>query len=269
MIVMWATLTVAAALTLAPAQAGKLTLMNERVTYGKLGAPRESLKLIPGDGFVIHFDMDGIDVASDGRVQYTMGMEIADATGKKQFTQEPQDLEALNTLGGTRVPCVAVVETGLDMPPGEYTVKVLVADRKTKATQTLVKKFEVTPRDFGIVRMQLLSGPGGEAPAPPLGVVGQELVVDFATVGFERDKAKKQPSIAVEMKITDDAGKPTLAKPFSGTNSDVPDNFLSLRWVFPIKLNRPGKFTVELKATDQISKKTSKVTFPVTVLEQK
>jgi hypothetical protein len=201
-----------------------------------------------------------------------MGMEIADAAGKKQFNQEPQDLEAFNTLGGTRVPCVAQVETGLDMPPGEYTVKVLVVDRKTKATQTLSKKFEVTPRDFGIVRLQLLSGVPAEVPlppAPPLGVVGQEVVVDFATVGFERDKTRKQPSIAVEMKITDEAGKPTLAKPFAGASADVPENFLSLRWVFPIKLNRPGKFTVELKATDQISKKSSKVTFPVTVLEQK
>jgi hypothetical protein len=263
---MWATLTVAAVLTLAPAQAGKLTLINERTTYWKLGAPRESLKLIPGDVFFIHFDMEGVDVGPDGRVQYTMGMEFTDAAGKKQFVQEPQDQEAFNTLGGTRAPCLAFVQTGLDMPAGEYTAKVLVTDRKSKATQTLVKKFEVTPKDFGIVRLQMLNG---EVPVPPTGVVGQEFLIDFSTVAFERDKTTKKPNIALEMKILDDAGKPTFAKPFSGTSSDVPDNFLAMRWVLPITLNRPGKFTIELKATDQVSKKTSKVTFPVTVLEQK
>jgi hypothetical protein len=35
---------------------------------------------------------------------------------------------------------------------------------------------------------------------------------------------------------------------------------------FLLSLNRPGKFTVELRATDQVSKKKAKLSFPLTVL---
>ena len=38
---------------------------------------------------------------------------------------------------------------------------------------------------------------------------------------------------------------------------------------FPLALNRPGKFTVELQATDRISKKTAKLSLPLTSVEQK
>ena len=34
-------------------------------------------------------------------------------------------------------------------------------------------------------------------------------------------------------------------------------------------ISQPGKFTVELKAVDRLSKKTSTTSFPITVLEQK
>ena len=37
----------------------------------------------------------------------------------------------------------------------------------------------------------------------------------------------------------------------------------------PLQLNRPGKFTVELIATDRTNKKTTKVTFPLQVVELK
>lgn len=38
---------------------------------------------------------------------------------------------------------------------------------------------------------------------------------------------------------------------------------------FVLPLNRAGKFTIELKATDLLSNKTSQVSFPLTVLESK
>ena len=36
---------------------------------------------------------------------------------------------------------------------------------------------------------------------------------------------------------------------------------------FPLILNRPGMYTVEVEAVDLISKKTAKVSFPLKVLE--
>ena len=137
--------------------------------------------------------------------------------------------------------------------------------RQGKATQELTRKFQVLPKDFALVRLQTSVG---ETPAPPVGVVGQELLVNFTLVGFERDKAGKQPHVAVEMQVLDEAGKPTVVKPFGGeVKEKVPEGEPTLPMQFLVKLNRPGKFTVKLKATDQLARKTAEVTFGVVALD--
>lgn len=268
---MWTTVALVAALSTAPGQAspgaGQLTLSNVRNTYGFLGAERADDKLLPGDSYFVTFDIQGIKVSPEGKVLYSMAMEVTDAKGKVQFRQDPKDLETFNTLGGTQLPAFAHVDIGLDQPPGDYTVKVTVTDRTTKATQSLTRKIEVLPRAFGLVRPQLTNGGSF---VPPLGVPGQEYLIHFAAIGFERDKAKKQPNVSVEMTILDEAGKPTLSKPFTGEVTDnVPADAPAVPMQFLLKLNRSGKFRVELKATDLVSKKTATLRFPLTVIEQK
>ena len=87
-------------------------------------------------------------------------------------------------------------------------------------------------------------------------------------MGFGWDKAKKQPNLLVEMSVLDDTGKPTLEKPFTATNDVVPADALSLGWTFFLKLNRPGKYTVNLKATDRTATdKVSQVSVPITVVD--
>ena len=46
---------------------------------------------------------------------------------------------------------------------------------------------------------------------------------------------------------------------------DVPASAISVPIQFHVSLNRPGKFTVELKATDKVSGKTDTRSFPITV----
>ena len=92
---MWATLAIASALSLAPAQAGKLEIKNDRITYGILGQERKETKLLAGDVFIVTFDIEGLQVKDDGRVRYSMGMELLNnKTGKAEFTKEPQELAA-------------------------------------------------------------------------------------------------------------------------------------------------------------------------------
>src|SRR5262249_46660303 len=58
---MWATLALSAAL-MAPSQKGTLELKNVRMTRGILGQERTDTKLLPGDVFVVAFDIDGLKV---------------------------------------------------------------------------------------------------------------------------------------------------------------------------------------------------------------
>jgi hypothetical protein len=258
-------------LTLAPAQGGTLELKNPRATYGILGPERKDAKLLPGDVLFLAFDITGLQVKDNGQVQYSMGIELFDANGKSKFSKDPQDLEANNSLGGTSVPAVALAEIGTDTPKGKYRFKVTVKDRLAKTTKVLDYPFEVLERKLGFARVALHYD-GGQ-PAPPIAVAGQTYLVTFAVVGFKLKPTVKnpkieQPWIKVEMRVLDENGKPTLAKAFTGETKEVADQFKKIVPMdFALQLNRPGKFKIEIKATDEHAKEAIKQELSITVLK--
>ena len=269
---MWATLALASALT-APAQesGGGLKLSNERITYGILGQERKSDKFMPGDVFFVSFDIEGLKARPDGRIQYGIGVELLNRDGKRQFKDDPHELEGVNALGGGHHPAFALAEIGTDTEPGEYTLKVTVADRAGKSEQSFSRKFEVVPATLGFVRTHFTYDPTQSLPAPPLAVPGQNLCLNFAVVGFGRD-AKKESDLAVELQVTDEAGKPVLAKPFMGEAKGPPSKPEFVKIIpmqFFLQLNRAGKFKVVLKATDKSSGKSVEQTLDLLVQENK
>jgi hypothetical protein len=267
---MLAPLLTAVVLNLGPAQAGSLELKNVRPTYWVLGQARKGSKLLPGDVYVVAFDIEGLQVKKDGRVLYGMGMELI-RNGKKpktEFKREPQNLEAVNSLGGSRLPSYALSVIGTDTPPGQYTLKVTVIDRVSKKTATLVRNFEVIPPRLGFVRVGLSYG--NNLPAPPLAVPGQALWVNFFVTGFSLHKKTRQPDVTIEMRILDEAGKPTTGTPFSGEAKRALKELPHLILIdpIPLQINRSGKFKISLKATDNVTKKTATQTLDFTVIEQ-
>jgi hypothetical protein len=266
---MLTTVALFAALTSAIGQADGLTLSHVRQTSYLLGPVRTDDKLAPGDSYNIAFDIEGIKVAPDGKVKYAMGLKVTNADGKTEFGSDPVPHEDYNALGGSTVPACANVDIGLNQAPGKYTVKVTVVDTATKAKQELTKQFEVGPKKFALVRLSTTAD-GNSVAAAPLGVPGQSMYVHFFAVGFERDATTKQPNIAVEMKIVEDNGKPTLEKPISeSVKGGIKAEAVAIPMTFTLHLNRPGKFTAEITAVDQVSKKTSKLSLPFTVVDVK
>jgi hypothetical protein len=266
---MWTTLALAA-LSFAPGQTEQLSLLNVRSVAGYFGPERQTDKLLPGDVYLLVFDIDGFKIDASGRILYRMAMQVTDSRGKVQFGREPEDREAYNSLGGNRVPASAIIEIGLDQPPGEYTLSLTVTDRTSKASQKLTRKFEVAPKGFGLVRLVAFINPQLTTAVPATGVVGEVRYVTCSIVGFERDTAKKQPDLAVEMRILDETGK-AVSKPVPfDINQDVPEGIgLAPVGPLPVVLNRPGNFTIELHATDRISKKTARLSLPLVSSEQK
>jgi hypothetical protein len=266
---MWTTFAFVAVLGLAPAQAGQLDLTNVRNTYGVLGAPRPDSKFLPGDNFVLSFDIEGLQVDDAGKVSYSVAMEVSDADGQVRLKQAPRKQEATNSLGGATHPAYAEIKIGLDQPPGTYQMKITVSDLAAKAKKTLTRSFEVLQKGFGMVRLSTTSDPAGKIPAP-VAATGQSLYINFGAVGFKRDGDSKQPNLAVALSVKDEDGGATLARPFTGEISkDIPANAQAVPMQFLLDLNRPGKFTVELKATDKVSGDAATVSFPFTVLKTK
>ncbi len=264
---MWAALALTTVLT-APAQTGELKLTNKRSTIGILGPKREDNKVLPGDLLVVAFDIENLTVKKDGRIFYAMGMELTKkGKAKAEFKRDPQDLEAMNNLGGSTLPTFAMTLVGTDTSPGTYVLKVTVKDRGTKPvkTVTLEEEFEVLPAKLGLVQVKM-TNTGGE-PAAPLGVPGQTLWLHYTLVGYEMTKANPpNPNVTVELQILDkETGKPTVDKPFGGIIEKGSREFLLFNPT-PIQLNRAGKFTIVLKATDNIAKKSTEQRIDLEVL---
>jgi hypothetical protein len=259
-------LAAAAALSVAPAQAGSLQLANARTTYGEMGAVRADNRYLPHDFYFLAFDMDGLSVSPEGKVSYSMMVEVTDKAGKPVFKQDkPSDSEEFIVLGGNRMPGRAWVSLKPDQEPGTYTCKVTVSDRATKGSQTLQKQFEVIKKEFGLIGIMTTYDAKGEIPAPPAGVVGQIIYVHGAVANFGRGGDKK-PNTTVELRIFDESRKPTIARPQAVVvPKEIPEGQEMAFITLVIPLNREGNFTAELKATDATSGKITNVTFPLRV----
>jgi len=266
---MWTSIALTMTLSAMPGQAGELTLSNIRPTHGLLGSERPDSRLLPGDIFFVTFDIDGLKVDDSGTMFYSMAMEVRDSKNKVVYKSEPQDLDMPAPLGGHSLPGFAHVDLGRDMPPGDYTLKVTVSDRASRGTKYFEKKFEVLRPTFGLIQLKIAYDKDGQVPAPHIGVAGQSFWVNFNAVNFERGGDLKNPSIKLEMQVLDEKGKPTLDSPIAGSITELPREFSYAPTQFWLPLNRAGKFTVKLKATDNIGKKTAELSFPVTVYDSK
>jgi hypothetical protein len=260
-----------AALALTPAQApteaGAMTLTNVRNTHGELGGTRPEGPFLPGDVLFVGFDIVGITIDAAGKAKYTMAMEVVDKAGKTIFKQDPAEKSDFVPLGGTKLPARAFVTVGLEQAPGPYTLKVTVTDQATKASKVLERKFEVKPREFGLVAVYTSVDPDGHFPAPTTGVVGQSVFVQFGVVGFARDPKTKQPNVVIEMVPVDEQGKPTLKQPnvyAQDAGLDAKDLGFNVRFLLP--MTRAGKYTVKLKATDKVAGKTATFDLPIAVV---
>lgn len=254
-------------LCLAGTQEDKLEITNPRRTYGYLGAlkPQEAGAL-PGDTGHFTFDLKNLKLDADGKASYSIAIEIRDAAGKIFYEQRPYNSVARNYFGGNSLPCSVHLEIPLDAKPGVLDWKVTVVDRTSKQTATLAGKGKVLPADFGIVGVGLFADSETRVPMSAVASVGDSAYMHFSAVGFARHKDTKHPNVEFSLRILDEKGQPTMAKPLVGKiDSGVDPKEPLLGVQFGLSLNRVGRFTIELTAEDKISGKRSQVHYGIRV----
>ena len=262
------TLALAAALSLAPAQNGPLTLANERVTLGGiLGPRRPTTEYLPGDVVYLALDVENLQMAADGTVNYSIALEVTDPTGKSVYSAKPgSGTKVMLPLGGKKLPASGFFYIQTDQKPGVLTCTVTVQDISAKAVKSIATKITVVPLRFGIVALTAFFDPGKQVAAPLQTFEGQNLWLLFGLVGFGRDAKTKQPDVNVELRVYED-GKAVNQVPMVIKLDKVvgPNDSLIDFDTQPLPLNRPGTFMVELKAECKVTGKTDKIRFPVTV----
>lgn len=254
-------LLLAGLLVLTPSAAQALELKNIRPSYGPLGATRLDSKFLPGDYLFITYDIDGLKLDDKNKASYVILLEVFDANAKAIFKKETPNV-IIPQLGTTRIPGDLHVIMGTDHPPGKYTVRLTVMDTHAKDVKSFTHGFELLPKGFGIV------GVMAQAVAFP----GQPYMLQYNLVELGIDGVKKQPNTKLEMKILDETGKPVSPPVVNNYPADLPEtldlkkaNFIPID--FPIFPNRPGRFIIEINATDAVGQKTATVRYPLNVLD--
>jgi hypothetical protein len=243
-----------------------LDIKNVRSNYGPFGVPRSNNKVLPGEVYFINFDITDMSVdPKTGGVEYTLTLEVFDPKGKQMIPDKEKSWMkgAIVGLGGTTVPEFTNVVIGVDKDPGKYKVVITVEEKNTKAKASVTQELEVLPSEFGFIHVQ----------APAIGQVGQDYVCEFSLVGWQRD-SKKIPKITLATRIIDDAtGKPATTLPnISKIPEDLPKDIdwpklEMVRMRSPTFLNRPGTFTIEFEAKDELKNKTAKFSYKLVVIQ--
>jgi hypothetical protein len=263
---MWTAFVVALALGVQPAQTDALTLSQPRFTYGPAGATRPDGKFLPGDAVHLSFAVGGLKFGGDAQASYRVAMEVANGAGEMLFRQKPHQSKVKNILGGKTVPCQVQVSLPPEQAAGSYSIKVTVEDVATKQSKSLTQKFEVLPAGFGLVRLGASATNDGMSPVPAVGAEGGVLYVTFAVVGFSRAK-DKQCNLSGSLRVLDEKGKATTAKPISDRlHEEVAEGAKLIPLQFGVPLNRAGRFTLELTATDAVTGKKAQATMPLKVV---
>jgi hypothetical protein len=248
---------------LGPRPASALEVKNTRACYGPYGATRTDNKFLPGDVLFMHYDIDGLTVAK-GRVSYYSELEFYDAKNNRVHSKKNEIQNLIPDLGGTSFPGLLNAIMGDDQKPGKYTLKLKIVDQNSKKTAEYSYPFELLPRSFGTIRVM----------APAFGVPGGEYAVQFALLELPLD-AKGNPNVDVTMKILEEGSKTELSKPaVLNFPKHLPDdtNLKERNLVpvlFPIYLNRAGRFTIEVDIDEKQKGKKTKLRFPLTVLDMK
>jgi hypothetical protein len=253
-------------LALTPAQAPGVSVTNVRLTYRDWGATRPDAKFLPGDVFFLSFDIEGLKANDTGEVTYSMGMELLDKIGKAINTFPTSKSTVTLPLGGGKLPGNVFVGIEQDRPPGIYTCKVSVADATAPTnTRIIEQKFEVLPKDFGLVAAYVSRDDKGDFPCGMSGIAGQTVYVQVALVGLGRG-ADKKPDSAIEFRVLNSKGEPTTKKPIvAAVPKDWSESLPVVPFDIPLPLNHEGSFTIEIKAKDNVTNKTASLKFPFTV----
>jgi hypothetical protein len=242
--------------------AGALEIKNVRSTYGQFGSVRPGSKFLPGDAILLMFDIEGLKVdEKTATARYDVTLELFDTKKERKFNKDTPNQQIL-ALGGNKVLGYAVISVGGDQEPGKYSAKITVVDRSSKEKSAFNYDFDVLPADFGFIQPY----------APSYGILNYDYSAHALIGGMAKD-AKKMINVDINVRVYDEMGKQTLTKPLSvNYPRDLPEELAGkpldyLPVQVPLFLSRVGNFRVEVEAIDNVSKKSSKFSFPLKVVD--
>jgi hypothetical protein len=251
-------LTVVLLSMLLPGRAGAVDLKNVRMCYGVMGATRHSKQVQQGDYLYLTFDIDGLAVeAKTRRASYVTTIELLDSK-QTVLSKQMTPVDATLQLGGGRMPGEAFLLMGARQPLGKHTIRVSVRDQQGKDLKSFDYDFEVVPASFAMISIT----------APAIGFPGRHYVVGFALANMTFN-GMAVANVDTTLRILDERGMPVVpaAKLPLPEGINPAGNFAPFS--YPVYVNRPGRYTMEIVAIDNNAKQNQKLElrYPFTILD--
>ena len=238
----------------------KPQIKDVQASHGQLGPERKSMDYVRGDELYMRFTVVDFTSDADGRLVGELSFVVTDAKNTV-IVKQAVPLQQTLALGGGTFPAHVSVTIGEELPVGEYTLKVTIADNLAHASDSFEKKFTCKETEFALVAVRFSADAEGRVPSPVGGTMSQTLFLRARGVGF--DKSTGELDIEMTIQVFDAKDKPVMPKPIrTVVHSEDPKvvktaTAITLRG--ELTLNRPGEFVLKIALTDKVTKKT--VTF--------
>lgn len=250
-----------------------LKIDNSRLTYGAPGPDRTSAQVFPGDEVYLSFELSGFQLDPTGVAKIKLSTEVFGKDGKLEYKQDNPEAPAIDLFKADKLFLNTRVDVGVKTPPGTYKVKVTATDSIGKGSVSTEKEVTLLEPTLAVVKAGLFTDKALNAPSEVFST-GQLAFVAFSVVGFSREGSTNHPKLKMEMVVKDDKGavisdKPSISIDAAQPNK-VPSTAQLLQGQFMIPLNKAGNYTLEIRANDLASNKSSQpVTLKLVVVDVK
>jgi hypothetical protein len=243
----------------------ELAIRDVTPTYGPLGPARKSLAVPAGDELYFRYAITGVRTDAAGRVDGELHVQLTGPNGQA-LLDDKRPINGLLALGGQTLPATANVSFGPETPAGDYTMTVTVRDKLSGESASFQRKVTCTKAAFALVRLRLSHDERGTIPAAG-GMLGQTVHVRCQAIGFDRSQAKVRVVIAMETADAEERSlmpRPIQAR-LATEGAEQVAQVRSVDFNGSLILNRVGKFTLRLTATDEVSGQKAEVRVPLHV----
>jgi hypothetical protein len=232
------------------------------------GGPRRCAIISAGE--MLYFNILFKDLGSDnGKVDCSYICQMVDFQGNTVGELEEKRISGCPGLGGTSEFAICGFQTDLNTPPGIYQTKVLVHDFVHNHNKVVSFPIKILPSDeFNATNLKFSHGEDGYATCGNCFTIGDNLYLNFAIVGFAVADSKMK--VKLRETVEDEQGNSIDASPFEKLINNVIDDqtrIEGLKYHTTFRLNRAGKYTLNLHLTDEISNKAVSNKIPFQVLE--
>jgi len=238
-------------------------------TYGPFGS-RRAPEFLAGEKIVTRVQIAGLSTSrDDNEARFSFQVNVKDEANQVVGRLPTFEFEERFPLGGHTFSLVTILPTPMEPPPGKYSAEIIVTDHLSNQTTQSETPFALIPwNTFGAQLVYLAKDREGKTHIGPVSPLGDTIHLNFILTGMEARNNKAKLTISLD--ILDEKQRPIGDVPYKSTNHSPfhsTDSRIGQQFAYPVFLNKPGKFTLRLKAKDEHSGKEVTHQLPILVID--